>query len=86
MGVRYGNMPVNEALKMVTLNLAKQLGVDKMVGTLEVGKDGDIAVLSAHPFAPESMVEYTIVDGKVLFDRNEVNTLRKTAGKTPGGN
>jgi imidazolonepropionase-like amidohydrolase len=85
-GVRYGNMPVNEALKMVTLNPAKQLGVDKMVGTLEVGKDGDIAVLSAHPFAPEAMVEYTIVDGKVLFDRNDVNTLRKTAGRTPGGN
>jgi imidazolonepropionase-like amidohydrolase len=86
MGVRYGNMPVNEALKMVTLNPAKQLGVDKMVGTLEVGKDGDIAVLSAHPFAPESAVEYTIVDGKVLFDRSEANTLRKAAAKTPGGN
>jgi imidazolonepropionase-like amidohydrolase len=85
-GVRYGNMPVNEALKMVTLNPAKQLGVDKMVGTLEVGKDGDIAVLSAHPFAPESAVEYTIVDGKVLFDRAEANTLRKAAAKTPGGN
>jgi imidazolonepropionase-like amidohydrolase len=84
-GVRYGNMPVNEALKMVTLNPAKQLGVDKMVGSLEVGKDGDIAVLSAHPFAPESMVEYTIVDGKVLFDRSEANTLRKVAGRAPGG-
>jgi imidazolonepropionase-like amidohydrolase len=85
-GVRYGNMPVNEALKMVTLNPAKQLGIDKMVGTLEVGKDGDIAVLSAHPFAPEAMVEYTIVDGKVLFDRNEANTLRKAAARAPGGN
>ena len=83
-GVRYGNMPVNEALKMVTLNPAKQLGVDKMVGTLEVGKDGDIAVFSAHPFAPEAMVEYTIVDGKVLFDRNEANTLRKQAAATAG--
>ena len=85
-GVRYGNMSVNEALKMVTLNPAKQLGVDKMVGTLETGKDGDIAVFSAHPFAPEAMVEYTIVDGKVLFDRAEANTLRKQAtAQTPGG-
>ena len=85
-GVRYGNMPVNEALKMVTLNAAKQLGVDKMVGTLEVGKDGDIAVFNAHPFAPEAMVEYTIVDGKVAFDRSETNTLRKAATRAPGGN
>jgi imidazolonepropionase-like amidohydrolase len=86
-GVRYGNMPVNEALKMVTLNPAKQLGVDKMVGTLEPGKDGDLAVFSAHPFAAEAMVEYTIIDGKVYFDRSQANTLRKIAGdaKGPGG-
>ena len=79
-------MPVNEALKMVTLNPAKQLGVDKMVGSLEVGKDGDIAVFSDHPFAGDAMVEYTIVDGKVLFDRSQANTLRKAAAdKGPGG-
>jgi imidazolonepropionase-like amidohydrolase len=85
LGVRYGNMPVNEALKMVTLNPAKQLGVDRMVGSLEVGKDGDIAVFSMHPFAGQAMVEYTIVDGKVLFDRAEASTLRKQAA-TQGGN
>ncbi len=85
-GVRYGNMDPNEALKMVTLNAAKQLGVDKMVGSLETGKDGDIAVFSAHPFAPEAMVEFTIVDGRVLFDRSEANTLRKQAAQAPGGN
>lgn len=84
-GVRYGNMPVNEALKMVTLNPAKQLGVDKMVGTLEVGKDGDMAVFSAHPFAPEAMVEYTIIDGKVYFERALASTLRKMAEQGPGG-
>jgi len=71
---------------MVTLNPAKQLGVDKMVGTLEVGKDGDIAVFSAHPFAAEAMVEYTLVDGKVLFDRSDAATLRKQAATGPGGN
>jgi imidazolonepropionase-like amidohydrolase len=85
-GVRYGNMSVNDALKMITLNPAKQLGVDKMVGSLEVGKDGDIAVFSAHPFAPQAMVEYTLVDGKVLFDRNESTTLRKAvSAQGPGG-
>jgi imidazolonepropionase-like amidohydrolase len=86
-GVRYGNMPVNEALKMVTLNPAKQLGVDKMVGSLEVGKDGDIAVFAGHPFSPQAMVEYTIIDGKVYFDRNEAVTFRKTVTQQggPGG-
>ena len=86
-GVRYGNMRVNEALKMITLNPAKQLGVDKMVGSLEVGKDGDIAIFSAHPFAPGAMAEYTIIDGKVYFDRNDAVTLRKVAAQSggPGG-
>ena len=83
-GVRYGNMSVNNALKMITLNPAKQLGVDKMVGSLEVGKDGDIAIFSAHPFAPGAMAEYTIIDGKVYFDRSEANTLRKIAAQTGG--
>lgn len=84
-GVRYGNMSVNNALKMITLNPAIQLGVDKQVGTLEVGKDGDIAVFSAHPFAPQAMVEYTMVDGKVLFDRNESTTLRKAVSAQGSG-
>ena len=56
-----------------------------MVGTLDVGKDGDIAVFSAHPFAPTAMVEYTIIDGKVYFDRNDATTLRKVAAGGPGG-
>jgi imidazolonepropionase-like amidohydrolase len=85
-GVRYGNMSVNEALKMITLNPAKQLGVDAMVGSLEVGKDGDIAIFSAHPFAPEAMAEMTIVDGNVYFDRNDASTLRKLMGSTAPGN
>jgi imidazolonepropionase-like amidohydrolase len=84
-GVRYGNMPVNEALKMVTLNPAKQLGVDKMVGSLEVGKDGDIAIFAGHPFSPQAMVEYTIIDGKVYFDRNDASTLRKAVTTGTGG-
>ena len=52
-------------------------GVDEMVGTIEVGKQADIAVFSAHPFAPEAKVEKTLVDGKILFDIDKTSTLRK---------
>ncbi|MBR9989921.1 MAG: amidohydrolase family protein [Gemmatimonadetes bacterium] len=76
-GMKYGGMSENEALKMITLNPAMQLGVDNLVGTIEVGKQADIAIFSAHPFAPETHVEMTLVDGKVYFDRNEAMTLRK---------
>jgi imidazolonepropionase-like amidohydrolase len=77
MGMKYGGMSENEALKMVTLNPAKQLGVDTHVGTIEVGKDADLAIFNGHPFAPAARVEKTLVDGRVLFDRNTAMTLEK---------
>jgi imidazolonepropionase-like amidohydrolase len=76
-GMKYGGMSETEALEMITLNPAKQLGVDELVGTIEVGKQADLAIFSAHPFAPETHVEMTLVDGKVYFDRSQAMTLRK---------
>jgi imidazolonepropionase-like amidohydrolase len=67
--VKYGGVSEAEALKMVTLNPAWQLGIDKWVGSLETGKDADIAIFSAHPFAPDARVEATLVDGALYFDR-----------------
>jgi imidazolonepropionase-like amidohydrolase len=67
--MKYGGVSETDALKMVTLNPAWQLGVDKRVGSLEVGKDADIAIFSAHPFDPATRVEMTLVDGIVYFDR-----------------
>ncbi len=77
MGMKYGSMSETEALKMVTLNPAKQLGVDRFVGSIEAGKDADIAIFNGHPFAPAARVEKTLVDGKVLFDRDKAMTLEK---------
>jgi imidazolonepropionase-like amidohydrolase len=77
MGIKYGGMSETEALAMITLNPAKQLGVDQRVGSIEVGKDADIAIFNGHPFAPASLVEMTLVDGRVFFDRGQAMTLRK---------
>ncbi|MGH7502551.1 MAG: amidohydrolase family protein [Longimicrobiales bacterium] len=77
MGMKYGGMSETDALAMITLNPAKQLGVADRVGTIEIGKDADLAVFNGHPFAPASRVEKTIVDGKVYFDRSTAMTLEK---------
>ena len=77
--VKYGGVSEIEALKMVTLNPAWQLGVDKRVGSIEVGKDADIAIFSAHPFAPDARVETTLVDGVVYFDRARDPATRASA-------
>jgi imidazolonepropionase-like amidohydrolase len=67
--VKYGGVGEAEALKMITLNPAWQLGIEAQVGSIEAGKDADIAIFSAHPFAPDARVEATLVDGVVYFDR-----------------
>ena len=67
--VKYGGVSEDEALKMVTLNPAWQLGIDKQVGSIEAGKDADLTVFNAHPFSPDARVEMTIIDGVPYFDR-----------------
>ena len=66
--VRYGETSEADALKMITINPAKQLGIDEMVGSLEIGKQGDVAIWSGHPLSIYSKVEHTYVDGKKYFD------------------
>jgi len=67
--VKYGGVSEDEALKMITINPAWQIGVEKRVGSIEPGKDADFAIFSAHPFSPDARVELTMVEGSVVFDR-----------------
>lgn len=70
---RYGQLTDNEALRLITLNPAIQLGIEDRVGSLEKGKDGDIAIFSAHPLSVYAVPQMTIVDGVVRFDINNDN-------------
>ncbi len=72
-GVKYGGVPENEALKMITINAALNLGIDHRVGSIEVGKDGDIAIFSHYPLHTPARVEMTIIEGEVYFDRSETD-------------
>jgi len=73
--MKYGGTSEEEALRMITLNAATQLGIDKRVGSIEVGKDADLAIFNGHPFAPAARVEMTLIDGRVFFDRSTAPTL-----------
>ena len=69
--VRYGNMHPDDALQTVTLNAARELGLDKRMGSIEVGKDADLAVFSGHPLNAFSRCEQTIIDGEIYFTRKK---------------
>ena len=68
---RYGDLTDEEALSLITINPAKQLGIGDRVGSLEEGKEGDIAIFNAHPLSVYAIPQTTIVDGIVYFDINE---------------
>lgn len=68
--VRFGTTP-DHAVRMLTINPAKEMGIDSRVGTLDVGKDADIAIWKGDPLSVYSKCMYTIVDGEVLFQRRD---------------
>ena len=65
---KYGDLTDDEALALITINPAKQLGIEDRVGSIEVGKDGDLAIFNAHPLSIYAIPQKTIVDGIVYFD------------------
>src|SRR5213082_2643309 len=67
--VKFGGTSEVEALKFVTLNPAKQLHIDKWVGSLEEGKDADFAVWSKAPLDSGTVCLQTWIEGKKYFDR-----------------
>jgi imidazolonepropionase-like amidohydrolase len=63
-----GGLPFDEALKAVTSTPARLVGADARVGSLEEGKDADLALWNGEPFEPTSRVVAVIVDGVLVWD------------------
>ena len=68
---KYGQLTDDEALALITINPAKQLGIDGRVGSIEVGKEADITIFKNHPLSVYTIPMITIVDGVVRFDREK---------------
>jgi len=62
-------MTFSEALASITIDAARILGIDSRVGSLEVGKDGDLAMYDGDPFEYTSHCTGTIIEGKIVSDR-----------------
>jgi imidazolonepropionase-like amidohydrolase len=66
--LKYNDIPEKEILKMITLNPARSLELEDRIGSIEVGKDGDIAVFEKHPLDSTTKCLMTIIEGKIYFD------------------
>jgi len=77
--VKWGGMSEEQALRMITINPAIQLGISERVGSLEVGKDADIAVFDRHPLSVYAVNQMTFVDGEMLFSIAKDREMRAAA-------
>jgi imidazolonepropionase-like amidohydrolase len=67
--IKFGGLSHDEALKLVTLNPAIQLGIDRRVGSIDTGKDADLVIYNHDPLSDYAVVQKTLIDGRVYFDR-----------------
>ncbi|MCW3099387.1 MAG: hypothetical protein JWL77_5005 [Chthonomonadaceae bacterium] len=81
--VSYG-VPRAEALRAITLSPAEMIGVGDRVGSLEVGKDANILLLTGDPLDAKSWVETVMIEGKIAYERkNDVRLQKLLTGKEP---
>jgi imidazolonepropionase-like amidohydrolase len=66
--LKYNDLSENDVLRMITINPARTLELEKRIGSIEVGKDGDIAVFDKHPLDSTTKCLMTIIEGEVFFD------------------
>ena len=74
--VQYG-MPRDKALETITMIPAKLLRLDHRLGSLEVGKDANIAIFSGGPLDARSWVERVFIEGKEVYERGKDRDLER---------
>ncbi|MFO7829048.1 MAG: amidohydrolase family protein [Bacteroidales bacterium] len=75
--IKYGGLSQEEAWKMVTLNPAKILHLDHRMGSIKPGKDADLVIWSDNPLSMYAVVEKTMVDGFIYYDKEKDQELRQ---------
>ena len=78
------------AIRWLTANPAKSMGIDGMTGTLEPGKQADVVLWNGNPFSSYALADQVYVDGARLYDRRDpsrqaVSDFMLGQGTTPGG-
>lgn len=75
--IKYGGLSKEETIKLVTINPARQLKIEKYVGSLEAGKDADFVIWNADPLSIYASVLQTWIEGRKYFDVEQDKMLRR---------
>lgn len=75
--MKYGELKEEEAIKLITIYPAIQLGIDKWVGSIKEGKDADFVLWDGNPLSTYSKVLETWIEGRKYFDRDEDFKMRE---------
>lgn len=78
--MRYGNLAPDQAIQTVTYNSARELGLQDRIGSLEVGKQGDVGIYNGHPLHAFSRCEMTLIEGEVYFTREALPSAMSATG------
>jgi imidazolonepropionase-like amidohydrolase len=81
--IKYGGLSEADAFKTITLNPARQLGLEKRIGSIEAGKDADLAIFNGHPLNSYACCEMTLIDGEVYFQCSDKLTPFRPAQAGP---
>lgn len=58
-----------EALKAITIQAARHIGVSERVGSLEIGKDADFVIANGNPMVSDTVISYVLINGMITFQR-----------------
>lgn len=74
--VKYGMDPL-EALKAITINPAKLIGMEARIGSLEPGKDADLVLFDGDPFNIQSSVQKVFINGHIVYDSENIESQKR---------
>jgi len=75
--IKYGGLSEEQAWKLVTLNPAKALHLDDLMGSIKIGKAADLVLWTANPLSIEARASLTMIDGVIYFEEAQQAQLQQ---------